>query len=139
MNKQLHNPFKTLETDIKMKVWHRGHELCEAEFGYKNCKKDTIIFRIPHIIETKIDDFCQRHQRTLDNEHHRLPSGKTIWLGCPVCQRNNTAFRQKKDFIIAMKDAGMMWNEEKDEFFMPGEPGGDGADKTKTRSTGFRR
>lgn len=140
MTQKLHNPFNiTSERTITAKVWHKNHELCEKQFGFERCKKDTINFRIPHVIATKVDDFCQRHQRTFDNEQHQLPSGKTLWLGCPICQRNNTNFRHQQDFVMSMKDAGMRWNEETREFFKPSLPGEEVSESPKYKPAGYRR
>jgi hypothetical protein len=139
MSKNLENPFKTLEHEITMQVWHRGHENCQKEDGFKNCKKDKITFKIPHILDTKIDDFCQRHQRYFDNELHRFPSGAIKWLGCPICQVNDKKFKDKRDFVMAMKDAGMRWNEDTKEFFKPIEPGGEKSEKDNYKMVGFKR
>lgn len=82
-----------------------------------------------NIIHNKKDDFCQRHQLYFDNEQHLLPSGREMWIGCPKCYRNDKMFRQKKDFAMFMKDIGMGYNPDKDEFFKPEEPGGQREDQ----------
>jgi hypothetical protein len=139
MSTKLENPFKNLGASITMKVWHKGHENCQKKYGYDNCKKDTITFKMPDILDTKVDDFCQRHQTYFDNELHRFPSGNIKWIGCPICKINDKKFRDKADFIYVMQEAGMRLNQDTKEWFMPGEPGEETLEKGRYKSVGFKR
>ncbi len=73
-------------------------------------------------IENK-DDHCYKHKIDYNNECHKLPSKKIIWLGCPICYSDDQKVARRRHFIMFMKDAGMRHNDDKDEWFKPELPG----------------
>lgn len=119
-------PFSTISEHFVIAVYHSGHQECVKRDGkYHNCKKEKTIVKIPHITEIKSDDFCPSHHVHFENECHLLPSGNKMWFGCPKCYQNDRKFAQQRSFVMDMKNAGMLYNKDKDEWFMPQLPGGE--------------
>lgn len=96
----------------KAKMFVRDHEYyCKNKFKC-NCKRVEIDFVYPNVIETKADDMCYIHNQQFDNECHLLPSGKKMWMGCPMCQTKNTAKRHNEEVTQLMRQSGMRMNKE---------------------------
>lgn len=73
----------------------------------KEFQKITSDLSVANIVETKEDDYCRQHNQQFTNECHQLPSGRKMWMGCPICQKQNANERHKQEFLDTMKEQGM--------------------------------
>lgn len=71
------------------------------------------------VIKVKENDYCYKHKTTFDSECHQLPSGKTIWIGCPICKKQNEQERIQRDFIKLNQEVGMVYNSDTKEWYKP--------------------
>ena len=62
------------------------------------------------IIDIKESDYCTIHFKSFRNECHRLPSGKTMWLGCNECQSAAREKSNRKDLLNYHESIGMQWD-----------------------------
>lgn len=109
------NPFNA-NFEKKMLVYSNDHKKC---IGRCNCARNEIWIKCPNILETKIDDFCQRHKINFDNECHKLPSGTIKWMGCPSCAVIDNNRLKRANYEYMMRQDGMRINSETKEWYKP--------------------
>jgi|GEM_PF-6632541 hypothetical protein len=113
--KELTNPFNA-NFERKMLVYPDAHKHCH---GRCKCQRQEIWVKFPNISETKDNDFCQKHNLKFVNEQHKLPSGKSCWVGCPMCRVKIQEAAHRRDMELYMQDNGMRINPVTKEWYKP--------------------
>lgn len=106
------NPFESFKKPIEktMQLYPNEHKHCVVPC---KCKKEIIDIKYPNIVDKKDDDFCQQHQLKFNNECHKLPSGRIMWIGCPKCKLIKDNKLRVVETQQMLKDSGLRLREGK--------------------------